>query len=197
MNHRVCIPLDIATQSLILSAFSISFPVAFISSNLRSEALFILTPGVSASSESSSPDSSRRGRPDRLGGASLSLSLSSSESESLESEPAVRKNRDMAGLAEEDGTGFEGTSSSPLDMSSSSDSEDSESESPACLKNRDIVAVGGEKNFTAISPVSDDYIIYVRILFCTSNFKLPVSYPSVMFLIFAQMCVLFKRGRVS
>lgn len=132
-------PLEIATQSLILTALSIVFPHASISSSRLSRALF--TTRVASSSLSSPSLSVRRNLLLRCCWPSswlISLSSSESLSESSESEPLppVRRKRDMAGFA----AGALAAPSSSLDMSSSSE-EDSESLSlsPACRKNRDIV----------------------------------------------------------
>lgn len=132
MSRRKGAPVEIATQSLIFSALSISLPVASISSSRLSRALF--TTRFVSSSESSE-DAPCRNRPTRgfsFSSSSL-ISLSSSDESSddeLESSALFRK-RDMAGFTGGAAAAF-GTPSSSLDMSSSSSEDElSESESPA------------------------------------------------------------------
>lgn len=123
------IPLEIATQSLILSALSMTFPVASISSRRLSCALS--TRWTFSSSSSSSPDL-------------FSSSESESESESLSSllsllsEPVMRNL--LIPMAFPGTACFGAWPSSPDDMDSSdSEDEESESESLAVLKNRDMI----------------------------------------------------------
>src|SRR6266446_2712604 len=135
------LPLEIVIQSLILRALSMAFPVASISSRRLSRALF--TTRFTSSSLSSSSESRRKrdfGFSPLCITPSSSDSSSSSDSEEEEEESealAVRRNRDIAGLAGV--AGLVGDASSSELRRDSSESDDSESESAACLKNRDMM----------------------------------------------------------
>lgn len=136
-----------ATQSLILSAFSIVLPHASISSSRLSRALLTTFFPLSSSSLSESESSPRMKR-DFFFGLSLSssplISLSSSssslsDSSLLSESPGLRMKRDIGGFPAA-GLGAAAAPSSSLDKSSSSEELSlSLSESPACLKNRDMV----------------------------------------------------------
>src|ERR1700722_715231 len=141
---RLDIPVDIATQSLILRALSMEAPVASICWIRLSIARngTRLTPSLLSSSSVSLMGIFRLGFCfTSISDESLSSTSSSSDDElELDELSALRRKRDMTGF-EAVATGFAGaSSSSPLVRSSSSDSDsESESETPACLKKRGIV----------------------------------------------------------